>query len=305
MIPRKIKGLKGRVSMTEQQNKFTELLQNEKTKKYLIAAVVFLAALVSGFSIYLAILTDARLKSEAETPVAETVPEPAPKEEELEPAPEAEPKTVIMCYGDSNTWGFNPEVWGTRYAKEYRWPTILQEELGDSYLVIPEGLSGRTTGFDPVDSDTYLNGKYYLKTAVASNYPVNIIIFFLGTNDVKPSQNVSVQEITDAMEDLVKTSKSFAKEIQGYEPKIIVVSPPAFWDGIEHTWIAEMFNFTSVQKSKGLESMYQEMAEANDCIFVDGTYALEVSEADYIHLTRQGHQQLADLLYEAVRSIGE
>lgn len=48
---------------------------------------------------------------------------------------------TIVCYGDSNTYGYNPEN-GFRYEYEERWTTILQKELKDSAIVIPEGLNG-------------------------------------------------------------------------------------------------------------------------------------------------------------------
>lgn len=35
---------------------------------------------------------------------------------------------TIVCYGDSNTYGYNPEN-GFRYEYEERWTTILQKEL--------------------------------------------------------------------------------------------------------------------------------------------------------------------------------
>ena len=54
---------------------------------------------------------------------------------------------TIVCYGDSNTYGYNPEN-GFRYEYEERWTTILQKELKDSAIVIPEGLNGRTTSFE-------------------------------------------------------------------------------------------------------------------------------------------------------------
>lgn len=44
---------------------------------------------------------------------------------------------TIVCYGDSNTYGYNPEN-GFRYEYEERWTTILQKELKDSAIVIPK-----------------------------------------------------------------------------------------------------------------------------------------------------------------------
>ena len=38
----------------------------------------------------------------------------------------------ILCFGDSNTWGYNP-VTGGRYDENTRWPMRMQQILGDEY----------------------------------------------------------------------------------------------------------------------------------------------------------------------------
>lgn len=57
----------------------------------------------------------------------------------------------ILCFGDSNTWGFSPDC-GARYDRKTRWPGVLQDALGDAFYVIEEGLPGRNTVWDdPVE----------------------------------------------------------------------------------------------------------------------------------------------------------
>ena len=53
----------------------------------------------------------------------------------------------VLCYGDSNTWGYQPEKDG-RYSWEQRYPGVLSKKLGTEYRVIENGLCGRTTCFD-------------------------------------------------------------------------------------------------------------------------------------------------------------
>ena len=50
----------------------------------------------------------------------------------------------IVCYGDSNTWGYTPGT-GARYPEDVRWTGRLQRALGPGYAVVEEGLNGRTT----------------------------------------------------------------------------------------------------------------------------------------------------------------
>ena len=51
-------------------------------------------------------------------------------------------KKRILCYGDSNTWGYKP-VTGERYDEDERFTGVLARELGEDYRVVEEGLVGR------------------------------------------------------------------------------------------------------------------------------------------------------------------
>lgn len=53
----------------------------------------------------------------------------------------------ILCYGDSNTWGYIPGT-GKRFDENTRWTKRLQTLLGDEYEIIEEGLRGRNVGHD-------------------------------------------------------------------------------------------------------------------------------------------------------------
>lgn len=64
---------------------------------------------------------------------------------------------TIVCYGDSNTWGYDPAS-STRFAPDVRWTGVMAAELGAGYRVVEEGLSGRTTVWeDPIEE--HRNGK--------------------------------------------------------------------------------------------------------------------------------------------------
>ena len=61
---------------------------------------------------------------------------------------------TILCYGDSNTWGYMPKTEGpeitadNRYPWGVRWTSRLQMALGHDYRVAENGVNGRTTMFD-------------------------------------------------------------------------------------------------------------------------------------------------------------
>lgn len=62
----------------------------------------------------------------------------------------------VLCFGDSNTWGFIP---GTckRYDEHTRWTGILQDELGADWRIHENGQNGRTTVF-PEPGKNFMTG---------------------------------------------------------------------------------------------------------------------------------------------------
>ncbi len=98
----------------------------------------------------------------------------------------------ILCYGDSNTWGTatQPRPDG-RYAPHERWPGVLRLALGDEWLVIEEGLGGRTTVNDDPVEGAERNGRMYLLPCLGSHKPLDVVDIMLGTNDLMARFNQS------------------------------------------------------------------------------------------------------------------
>src|SRR5262249_11181253 len=96
--------------------------------------------------------------------------------------PEPSERTVL-CYGDSNTCGYNPCT-EARYSAAGGGPGGLGGELGPGYHGIGEGLNGRTTIWtDPLAE--YRNGKHLLTPCLETHKPLDVVILMLGTNDIK------------------------------------------------------------------------------------------------------------------------
>ena len=112
-------------------------------------------------------------------------------------------KKRVLCYGDSNTWGFNAmneNVYGQRFPEEVRWTGRLQTLLGENWTVIEEGLCGRTTVFeDPLREG--LNGLQYLGPCLATHNPIDYLILMLGTNDCKARFSALPKNIADGLGD--------------------------------------------------------------------------------------------------------
>lgn len=173
-------------------------------------------------------------------------------------------KTVV-CYGDSNTWGFKPKAFPPegapdRYAYDVRWPGRLQFLLGEEFLVIENGLNGRTTAFDdPMDSRR--NGLDYVDTCMLVNMPVDIVIIMLGTNDTKEHLGQNVWSIGAGLERLIQHVNGGGYGVGGGVPEVLVISPAHLCDNISSTWLGEEFGADSVEKSKGLGTRYSVIAQ--------------------------------------------
>ncbi len=127
----------------------------------------------------------------------------------------------ILCYGDSNTWGFVPgslnfeTYYVERYPYHKRWTGILQKRLGDNYRIIEEGLNGRTTNVDYANEQGR-NGKTFLPIALYSHAPLDLAILMLGMNDLKKEFNRSAAEIASATSELIEIiqKSTFGKNMQ-------------------------------------------------------------------------------------------
>ena len=211
---------------------------------------------------------------------------------------------TILCYGDSNTYGYVPFV-GTRYQKIERWPCLLSNMLGEEYYVVEEGCSGRTTVHNP-PGEPWKNGLAYLKPCLHTHKPLDIVIIMLGSNDLKTCFHVSPSEIAEGVGTLIVITQRFLLEKQGRAPHIILVSPPTLGENIQTSPFfggENGFDEESLAKSKELSKYYKRISDKYGCTFLNASQYVCVSPEDQIHLSKEGHAALAEALYETVLNL--
>ena len=185
---------------------------------------------------------------------------------------------TVLCYGDSNTWGYAPGT-QTRYPRDVRWPGVLRKELGDDYLVIEEGLNGRTTVWDdPIELDK--NGATYLRPCIQTHKPLDLVIIMLGTNDLKTRFSLPAYDIASGAGVLVDIVMKSDTGIAGSAPDILLIAPP---QAVELTSFAEMFE-DAVEKSEGFAKHYRRVANEKGCHYLNAGEFVESSALDGIHL---------------------
>lgn len=212
---------------------------------------------------------------------------------------------TILCYGDSNTWGFNSET-GGRFFWEERWTGILQRELGERFRVIEEGLNGRTAGMDdPTEERPWeRNGALYLYPCLRSHDPVDCVVLMLGTNDLKTQFFTTTADLAARIEALIAIVREVLGGYQGYLPEILLISPPPVGERIAFSPFSEEFGGEkSIGRSKELADAYQRIARNDSCAFLNAAELVKPGEADSIHLTRKGHRILGFAVAGKIREI--
>jgi len=203
----------------------------------------------------------------------------------------------ILCFGDSLTWGADPET-GGRHPVNSRWTTLLQKNLGESYWIIEEGLNGRTTIWDDlIEGDK--NGRRHLPMLLESHRPLDLVIIMLGTNDLKARFQVTALQIAQSAGTLVEIAKRSNAGRGGNSPSVLLISPPPL--GKLAIWQEEFEGGT--EKSQNLARYYSYFAQVNQCHFFDAGEVVKTSDIDGIHWEVTANRQFAEALTNKVKDI--
>ena len=117
----------------------------------------------------------------------------------------------IACVGDSLTYGYLVE---DREINCY--PAVLNELLGDDYVVGNFGVNGHTmlkSGDQP-----YWDHENFKFSSIIEP---DIVIIMLGSNDSKPHNFTSTDDFTSTYEEMIGHYRGLAQK-----PRIYIVTPP-------------------------------------------------------------------------------
>ena len=202
---------------------------------------------------------------------------------------------TVLCYGDSNTWGYEPAT-GKRFPEDVRWPGVLARELGEGFRVIEEALNGRTTvRDDPVEE--YKSGKDYLRPCLESHAPLDLVIIALGVNDLKARFFASASDVADGAGVLLSIAQRSGAAPGGGSPAVVLVAPPPV--GVL-TELALMFAGAE-EKSRGFSRQYRRVADKYGCVLLDAGEVARASERDGIHLEADEHRKLGEAMAASVK----
>jgi lysophospholipase L1-like esterase len=194
----------------------------------------------------------------------------------------------ILIYGDSNTWGYVPNINGyssesipQQYNEEDLWWYPLKEE----HEVIVDGLCGRC-----IDNESpWLEGRNAYKTIEEdfNGMIPDMIIVQLGTNDCKHIYGNTATDIMISMTNLIHKMETLT------QAKIMMLGPVRIKPGNK---ITDKYYKGAEGKSIQLNELYKKLSSSKGYGFVSGL-DLETGE-DGEHLTIGGHRTLSKLVVQ-------
>lgn len=203
----------------------------------------------------------------------------------------------ILCFGDSNTWGYIPGSAHKRYNEDERWTKLLQKKL-TGFEVIEEGLNSRT--LFTVEQKPGKEGKMgynYFLPCIDTHDKFDILIFMLGTNELKNSFNNSAEDIFNMFKKFVDYAINYRSKTDGLPVRLIVCGLPPVKNNPNLNESDDEFYNTS-EKCYLVSSLYKDYCKINSIDFVDNTDL--ITGIDGVHLTRESHKILAEKLFNVI-----
>ena len=193
---------------------------------------------------------------------------------------------LILCYGDSNTWGFDSRSYfGERYPETVRWTGLLRLAGAP---VRNCGMNGREIPHTPFTTGEV---ERLCTAACAEDAPVWLWVM-LGTNDLLACATASAEDVTARMEKFLSALLAAPVFASG-AARLRLISPPPMQPG---SWTDDR----AVSQSLRLGALYGQLAARLGIDFTDGSAADVPLLYDGVHFSEQGHRSFAALMQSAL-----
>lgn len=198
----------------------------------------------------------------------------------------------IVCYGDSNTFGYNPKN-GSRYGENVRWTGLLLKKLGAEYKVINEGMCDRT-GFVDNPKGLLFSAQMHFPKILSYIDRIDILILAIGTNDLQFQYNISMDTIETGLKNLINLTQQKTKNI-------IIIPPVVLNETVLKGAFSFQFDETSIVKSTKTGKIYSQIAEVNHCNYFDINEFTTPSDFDGLHYDEKSHKLIAEKLTDYIK----
>lgn len=174
----------------------------------------------------------------------------------------------IFCYGDSNTYGYDPRsCLGGRYPESVRWTALLQTQGWD---IFNAGQNGRSIPRNSREVES-------LAQVICRQQP-DIVTVMLGSNDLLQDPALSAAGCGERMERFLAALLE-----QALPCRFLLIAPPSMVLG---AWVDDP---KIVETSQRLGSQYQGVAQKLNVAFADANaWGVELTY-DGVHFLERGH----------------
>ncbi|MDF1810982.1 MAG: SGNH/GDSL hydrolase family protein [Verrucomicrobiales bacterium] len=212
-------------------------------------------------------------------------------------------KKNILCFGDSNTWGYVPGSDYERFPADVRWPGVMHTCLGPGFHVIEEAQNGRMSVWeDPMEPLVSKCGMDQLPAILESHMPLDLVIIMLGTNDLKNHLNNSAAMIAQGVITLVDYVLSSTAGPEKSPPPVLVICPVPVFDG--PCPFGHLFD-DAAGRSREMAACYAEMAEDRGVAFLNAGDFAACPDTDCIHIDAAGHADLGKAVAQKIARMKE
>ncbi len=189
---------------------------------------------------------------------------------------------TIICYGDSNTYGYDSRsFFGGRYEEDKRWPEILDRET--DWTVLNYGKNGRCTPYFLPEIEWVTNRLKQWKNEAA---PVWLWIM-LGTNDLLHNPSMNAQSVSERMERFLRKLLACDETADG-SVRLRLISPVHLKRGM---WVE---TDELCRESEKIDDYYRKVAGRLEIDFTcAGDWDIPLL-FDGVHFSEEGNRKFAD-----------
>lgn len=197
----------------------------------------------------------------------------------------------ILCFGDSNTYGFIPGTAG-RYDINTRWSGILKKLCENKFDVTEAGCNNRTA-FCNNPAGIEQTGFKILPELLKE--PYDIVILAIGINDLQFFFSPSEKEIEEGIEALVEIVRTKCENAE-----ILLAAPSVLSENVLFGYFSSMFDRTSIEKSYLLSNIYKRISIKYNTAYIDLNKIADVSEIDGLHYEPGAHKKIAQAVFDSL-----
>ncbi len=181
----------------------------------------------------------------------------------------------IICFGDSNVYGYDPRSYlGDRYPADVRWTGLLE---ASGWEVINEGFNGQEIPTMEWEREHWCQR---LRLAGSPDW----VLVMLGGNDLLCHPRFTAEDVAERMRLMLSRLLGVSDR---EKTRFLLISPPPMVPG---TWVTEQ---RLLLQSTRFAACYRQVAEELRIGFADaGEWGIDLA-FDGVHYLPEGHRTFA------------